>query len=69
MTRLYRRLGAVTITAAFFASLTPAIARPPTVQPSPGYDRRLQESRKAMMQPTPILRPTRAKRHAGKRSH
>ena len=27
------------------AALTPAWAVPPTVSPSPGYDRRLQESR------------------------
>jgi hypothetical protein len=30
------------------AILVPACAAPPTVTPSPGYDARLQESRKAM---------------------
>jgi hypothetical protein len=33
------------------ALLTPALAAPPTVVPSPGYDARLQESRKATTHP------------------
>lgn len=31
-----------------FNAIAPAIAAPPTVVPSPGYDRRLVESRKAL---------------------
>ena len=34
----------------------PALARPPTVISSPGYDRRLQESRQAQVAPAPPLR-------------
>jgi hypothetical protein len=55
-------------------SLTPALAVPPTVTPSPGYDARLQEQRKAaagssptMVQPAaPFTRPS---RHHGKHKH
>ena len=45
-------------------ALTVARAAPPTVQPSPGYDRALAESRKARMEtpvivpPPPPVRPT-----------
>jgi hypothetical protein len=37
--------------AAFFAVTTLAQAAPPTVTPSPGYDRRLQESRSTTVSP------------------
>ncbi|WP_431205509.1 hypothetical protein ACQ86E_11645 [Bradyrhizobium betae] len=49
---------------------TLALARPPTVMNSPGYDRRLQESRKelgsspAVTEPasTPVVKPKRSKK-------
>jgi hypothetical protein len=55
-------------------ALSPAQAVPPTVTPSPGYDARLQEQRKAaagssstVVQPVaPIATPP---RHHGKRKH
>jgi hypothetical protein len=34
-----------------------AIAAPPTVVPSPGYDARLQEQRARMAAPTPAYQP------------
>jgi hypothetical protein len=44
--------------------IAPALAVPPTVTPSPGYDARLQESRSAttIYAPAPARRPTSAKR-------
>ena len=49
----------------------PAMARPPTVTSSPGYDRRLVESRKALQPPAAsdlhVAPNNRWKRH--KRSH
>ena len=51
-----------------WASLMPALAVPPTVTPSPGYDARLQEQREAQrMQADPISKPV-AKRR-GKKTH
>ena len=59
--------GSVTV-----GSLAPARAVPPTVTPSPGYDARLQESRKAtagssstVVEPAAPFTP----RHHGKRKH
>lgn len=51
------------------AALDPAAAAPPTVQPSPGYDARLQEQRAAMQAasaPQSYIAPAmryRARRH------
>jgi hypothetical protein len=39
------------IAASAACACRPALAAPPTVTPSPGYDARLQESRKAMANP------------------
>lgn len=35
-------------------AVAPALARPPTVTTSPGYDRRLVESRKQLQAPAPL---------------
>ena len=58
---------------AMFGLIAPALAVPPTVTPSPGYDARLQESRKAavgssstVVQPVAPVTPP---RHHGKRKH
>ena len=59
---------------AFCGSSTLAYARPPTVMNSPGYDRRLQESRSQMGSspivtepaPAPVVKPKRGKK---KRTH
>ena len=52
--------------AALCAAPALAHARPPTVMNSPGYDRRLQESRKALSEtPTataPAVKPKRSKK-------
>ncbi|MBR0826619.1 hypothetical protein JQ596_13810 [Bradyrhizobium manausense] len=37
---------------------TPALAAPPTVTPSPGYDRRLQESRSATTSTPATVNPS-----------
>jgi hypothetical protein len=55
-------------------SLTPALAVPPTVTPSPGYDARLQEQRKAASgSPSTVVQPvapyTTPSRHHGKHRH
>ena len=51
---------AVTIAAGSF--VTPARAVPPVATPSPGYDARLQESRKsATTTVTPMLQPAKPK--------
>lgn len=49
---------------------TLAYARPPTVMNSPGYDRRLQESRSQLGSPTvtapvnpPVVKPKHKKKH------
>ena len=42
-----RSIGIALAAIALGAALSPARAVPPTVSPSPGYDRRLQESRGA----------------------
>jgi len=57
-----------------FGSIVPALAVPPTVTPSPGYDARLQESRKAAAgSPSTAVDPatplTPPPRHHGKRKH
>jgi len=42
--------------AAFSGSLAvPALAVPPTVTPSPGYDARLAEQRRALQSPQPVI--------------
>ncbi|MBR0785561.1 hypothetical protein [Bradyrhizobium iriomotense] len=46
---------------------TLALARPPTVMTSPGYDRRLQESRSQLggspvVTPAPVAKPKRVKK-------
>ena len=40
-----------------WASMAPAIAAPPTVTPSPGYDARLQEQRAAQNHSGPAYEP------------
>lgn len=59
MKRIWIALAAIGIGAA----LTPAHAVPPTVTPSPGYDARLQESRRgsATTNVTPAPRPAKPK--------
>jgi len=58
-----------------FAGLRPALAAPPTVTPSPGYDARLQEQHKAMSASSPTLvQPaapftTNTPRHRSRRKH
>jgi hypothetical protein len=54
--------------------MAPAIAAPPTVTPSPGYDARLQEQRAAQTHQPPadaaVLRPAGpAPRHHARRTH
>jgi hypothetical protein len=46
-----------------------AHAAPPTVVPSPGYDARLEEQRKAARSAQPAPPVGRARRHPGKRMH
>jgi hypothetical protein len=43
--------------AALYGASTAAEARPPTVMNSPGYDARLQESRKALSGPSTTVAP------------
>ena len=56
-----------------WASLIPALAAPPTVTPSPGYDARLQEQRAAsqmVQQPVaPIVTPAAPRRHKKPPAH
>ena len=58
MKQFYRAtaLGAALIGSAFFG---PALAAPPTVVPSPGYDARLQEQRAAQTISEPLAPPVR----------
>jgi len=71
MNRLY---SAAAVALVMFGSMAPALAVPPTVTPSPGYDARLQEQRKAaagssstVVDPaSPVTPPP---RHHGKRKH
>ncbi len=55
------------------ASMAPAIAAPPTVTPSPGYDARLQEQRAAQTYYAPVSEPVvrypRPPRHHARRIH
>jgi len=53
--------------AAFCTASTSAQAKPPTVTPSPGYDRRLQESRSATSGTAPTTTPATAPRHSKKK--
>jgi hypothetical protein len=57
--------------AAFCGASTLAYARPPTVMNSPGYDARLQESRKALgsppAAPEPATPPVATPRHSKKK--
>ncbi|HKU08186.1 MAG TPA: hypothetical protein VJR30_19140 [Bradyrhizobium sp.] len=59
MNRIWIALAAVTLG----ALMAPAHAAPPTATPSPGYDARLQESRRgpATMTFTPAPRPAKPK--------
>jgi hypothetical protein len=43
--------------------ISPAVAVPPTVTPSPGYDARLQEQRSATTIYTPAPRPAKSRRY------
>ena len=59
---------AVAAIAAFGCLAAPAIAAPPTVTPSPGYDARLQESRAVRTVHEPVMRaPKPISRHRAKR--
>jgi hypothetical protein len=53
---------------AFCGASTVAEARPPTVMNSPGYDRRLQESRSQLGNPPTATTPTTAPVTKSKRS-
>ena len=44
----FHRTGALAAAFTGLVSLAPALAAPPTVVPSPGYDARLQEQRAAL---------------------
>ena len=71
MKRLYATL-AVAVLAALggWASMAPAHAAPPTATPSPGYDARLQEQRRAAVvyrPEAPVAKPA-SRRHL-KRPH
>jgi hypothetical protein len=46
-------IGTTALLLFFAATATPAIARPPTIMNSPGYDARLAESRKALQAAQP----------------
>lgn len=48
-------LGCAALSLGCWIAAAPAIARPPTVTSSPGYDRRLVESRKALQAPVPSV--------------
>ncbi|HLZ03045.1 MAG TPA: hypothetical protein VKR55_12940 [Bradyrhizobium sp.] len=54
-------------------AVAPAVAAPPTVVPSPGYDARLQESRKAIAATPSVVDPAptawAARRRHVKRKH
>ena len=55
-----------------WGTAAPALAVPPTVTPSPGYEARLQEQRKAMSSPTvvqPAMPFAPAPRHHTRRKH
>lgn len=54
--------------AALCGASTLAYARPPTVMNSPGYDRRLQESRKELGSSPTVAAPTEAPMAKPKRS-
>lgn len=43
---------------------TPAVAVPPTVTPSPGYDARLAEQRRALQSPQPVIIEKRPRRRS-----
>jgi hypothetical protein len=65
------RLCTALVIAALGLPISAVRAVPPTVTPSPGYDARLQESRKANSGASPtVVQPTPpAPRHHGKRKH
>jgi len=50
------------------AMTLPALAVPPTVQPSPGYDSRLEQSRRQAY-PKPVEPADRVKKHHRKHRH
>ncbi len=62
-------LALVSAALAIWASSMPALAVPPTVTPSPGYDARLQEQRAAQQRTyvEPIAKP--AAKRRGKKIH
>jgi hypothetical protein len=67
-----KRTGAAVVAVAAFCAgfaLAPALAAPPTVTPSPGYDARLQEQRAASAAKVhqPVLAAPVSRRH-GKRT-
>jgi hypothetical protein len=51
------------------AVLAPALAAPPTVTPSPGYDARLQESRSARSVSPRLYDPAPQRRHHRRHRH
>lgn len=52
----FRMLSIVSVLPAMVALIAPAVAAPPTVVPSPGYDARLSESRRALAAGSPYQR-------------
>ncbi|WP_082078600.1 hypothetical protein [Bradyrhizobium sp. LTSP849] len=62
-----RRLIVGLALAAFCGGSTIAEARPPTVMNSPGYDRRLQESRSALGNSPTVAAPVATPRHTKKK--
>ena len=56
------------VVAALYGASTLALARPPTVMNSPGYDARLQESRKALGNSQTVTTPSDAPATKPKRS-
>jgi hypothetical protein len=68
------RLCTVCVALILSGAFSAARAVPPTVTPSPGYDARLQEQRKAAQGSSTVVQPampftTTVPRHHGKRKH
>lgn len=57
------------VLAALCGTSTFAYARPPTVLNSPGYDRRLQESRSQLGTPAPVSEPAAPKPKRTSKKH
>ena len=64
--RFHGLAGAAILSLASWGAMVPANAAPPTVVPSPGYDARLQEQRRAVSEPIVSGPKALARRH-GKR--